>query len=221
MNCQEFWNSLPRPGREISQEQTAHLAECSACAAEWEPHRALSAGLHTFSEEWRQQQAPDRVEVGLTAAFRMHAGPRTRRQAKPSVWRPVMAWASAAAAMIALAVVTIHGWQPSPSVRPNAVTAPQHPVQSAPLLAVADSDADDDSAVLGDGFVRLPNAPRLDPNEEYDVVQLAVPGSQVIAWGLPVSEDRARGRVVADVALGADGTMRAVRLLPATEGILE
>jgi hypothetical protein len=166
-------------------------------------------------------QAPDRVEMGLTAAFRMHAGPRVRRQSKPSAWAPVLAWASAAAAMVALAVVLVHGWQPSSATRPNAVTAPQHTAQPAPVIAVVESDADDDSAVLGDGFVRLPNAPRLDPNEEYDVVQLAVPGSAVIAWGLPVSEDRASGTVVADVALGADGTMRAVRLLPQSEGILE
>jgi len=40
-----------------------------------------------------------------------------------------------------------------------------------------------------------------------------VPGSAMIAMGISMSEDRDAENVVADVALGADGTARAVRLV--------
>jgi hypothetical protein len=80
-------------------------------------------------------------------------------------------------------------------------------------LPPADADSDDDSSVLGDGFVRLPNAPRIEPNEDFNVVRVEVPGSAMIAMGVPVSEDRAAETVLADVALGSDGTARAVRLI--------
>jgi hypothetical protein len=61
--------------------------------------------------------------------------------------------------------------------------------------------------------VRLPNAPRIEPNEDYNVVRVEVPGSAMIAMGVSMSEDRAADNVVADVALASDGTARAVRVV--------
>jgi len=220
MNCQEFWNSLPRQGRNITGEQARHVAECPPCAAAWEPHRALAAGLQSLAEEMRRVEAPARVEAGLTAAFRSHAGFRVRRPARLSWWTPVFAWASTAAAMIALAVFLLRSGPPAQ--RPGTVAAPQHHtaqpiVQSAavetPAPAAADAGQDEDSAGLGDGFIRLPNAERIEPNEDVDVVRVEVAGSEMIAMGLPVSEDRASETLLADVALGPDGMARAVRFV--------
>jgi len=215
MNCQEFWNNLPQRGGDITEEQTGHLAECAACAALWAPHRALSAGLQSMGEEWRKVEAPPRVEAGLIAAFRAQSGFQAPRSIRHSWWTPVIAWASAAAATIALAVVLIRGYQPGPAT-PGNVAAPHHTAQSvAQTAAVApwDADSDDDSSVLGEGFIRLPNAPRIEPNEDYNVVRVELPGSAMIAMGVSVSEDRAAETVLADVALASDGTARAVRLV--------
>jgi hypothetical protein len=215
MNCQEFWNNPPQRGDNLGEEQTAHLAECGACAAQFEPHRALAKGLQSWVEEWRQLEAPPRVEAGLTAAFRSQTGFHVRRAVRHSWWTPVIAWASAAAAMIALAALLVRGYQPA-SPRPGTVAAPRHisqPVVEVATLPPADADSDDDSSVLGDGFVRLPNAPRIEPNEDFNVVRVEVPGSAMIAMGVPVSEDRAAETVLADVALGSDGTARAIRLI--------
>jgi len=215
MSCQEFWDNLPQRGRDITEEQAGHLAECGTCAAQWAPHRALAAGLHAMAEEWRKTEAPQRLEAGLTAAFRSQAGFQIRRSLRQSWWTPVFAWASAAAAMIALAGVLIRGYQPAPA-NPGTVAAPRRApksfVQMASLPA-ADPDSDDDSAVLGEGFVRLPNAPRIEPNEDYNVVRVEMPGSAMIAMGVSVSEDRAEETLLADVALASDGTARAVRLV--------
>jgi hypothetical protein len=214
MNCQEFWDYLPQRGHDITEAQAGHLAECAACKTQWAPHRALASGLHSMGEEWRQMEAPSRVEAGLMAAFRSQKAAPGRRAFARSRWTPVFAWASAAAATVALAVVITHSYQPA-QVTPGTVAAPRHTAK--PLVQVAvltDNDSDDDSSVLGEGFVRLPNAPRIEANEDFNVVRVEVPGSAMIAMGVSMSEDRASENVVADVALASDGTARAVRLVP-------
>jgi hypothetical protein len=214
MNCHEFWDHLPQKGHDITEEQAAHLAECPACTAEWAPHRALAAALHSIGEDWRKMEAPPRVETGLLAAFRSQTGFQVRRSFGRSWWTPVFAWASAAAATVALALVLIRGYQPAP-VRPGTVAAPRHTVQPPTEVAfTVDADSDDDTSVLGEGFVRLPNTPRIGPNEDYNVVRVEVPGSAMIEAGISLGEDRAADTVLADVALGSDGTPRAVRLVP-------
>jgi len=209
MNCQEFWDDLPRQGHEITGEQAGHLAECGACAAQWQPHGALAARWHTLAEEWRRVEAPPRVEAGLQAAFRAQAGFRIGHAIRHSWWTPVLAWASAAAAMMALAVLLLRGYQPGPAT-PGTIAAPHRTVQTAVEMAALDSD--DDSA-LGEGFVRLPNRPPIEPNEEFYVLHVEAPGAYFIAMGVAVSEDRASETLLADVAYGFDGTSRAVRLV--------
>jgi hypothetical protein len=217
MNCHDFWDNLPPSCRQLTAPQAEHLAVCAACATQWEPHRALAMGLHAMGQEWRKQEAPPRVEAGLTAAFRSQTAFQVRRSLHHSWWTPVFAWASAAAAMVALAVLTMHGSHPAP-VKPGTVATPRRSVQSMVQTASAvlpgDADTDDAASVLGDGFVRLPNAPSIDPNEDFNVVRVEVPGSAIIAMGVSVSEERASETLLADVALGADGTARAVRLVP-------
>jgi hypothetical protein len=115
-----------------------------------------------------------------------------------------------AAATIALAVVLVRGYRPAPA-RPGTVAAPHRTVLPVAQMASAE---DDDTSALGEGFVRLPNAPRIEPNEDYNVVRVEVPGSAMIEAGISLGEDRAAETVVADVALAADGTPRAVRLVP-------
>lgn len=220
MNCQEFWDHLPQPGPDFSRDcsqdfteaQSSHVAECQACKTQLAARRALAAGLRSTMEDWRKIEAPARVEAGLMAAFRTQMGSRSRQVARPPWWAPVFAWASAAAAMVALGAALIHGYQPTQG-RPGTVAAPRHSSQTlVETAAFTDSDADDES-VLGEGFVRLPNAPRIEPNEDFNVVRVEVPGSAIIAMGVSMSEDRARENVVADVALASDGTARAVRLV--------
>lgn len=211
MNCQEFWNTLPQKGG-IDEEQSDHLAECAACAAQWEPHRLLAENLQALAEDWRKLEAPARVEAGLLAAFRSQANFPVRQSVLHSWWTPVLAWASAAAAMIAMAAALSRGYQPAVST--PAMATPHHSVQALTELASAasvDADSDDDASILGDGFVRLPNTPRLDPNDGFNVVRVEMPESDLIAAGVSVSDDRASATV--DVALGPDGTARAVRLV--------
>jgi hypothetical protein len=108
---------------------------------------------------------------------------------------------------------------PSNTAKPGTVAAPHHTAQpsvqwaAVETPAAVDADQDEDSAGLGDGFIRLPNATRIEPNEDVNVVRVEVTGSAMIAMGLPVSEDRASETLLADVALGPDGMARAVRFV--------
>jgi hypothetical protein len=214
MNCQEFWDHLPLRGADIKEAQAAHLAECANCAKQWAPHQALAASLHSLSAEFRHAEAPARVELGLMAAIRAQAGYRAKPSLVRSMWRPVLAWTSAAAATVALATVLVHGFQPS-AATPGTGAAPRHPSRSTVQTASAvEVESDDESAVLGEGFVRLPNVPRIEANEDFNVVRVEVQGSAMIEAGISLSEDRAEDTVLADVALASDGTPRAVRLVP-------
>ncbi|HUI55816.1 MAG TPA: hypothetical protein VLY04_12645 [Bryobacteraceae bacterium] len=217
MNCQEFWNTAPQPGAEAEVHLASHLAECPACATKWEHQRALAAGLRLVAEEWRSVEAPARVEAGLTAAFRAQKG-FERRPARSSWWMPVLAWASAAAAMVVVSLFLVRGWQPTAEPRVP-LAAPQRTGPVTLEFAAqeqdggAPADMEDDSSGLGNDFIRLPNAARIEPNEDVNLVRVEVPRSTLIALGLTVSEDRTSDSVLADVVLGSDGMARAVRVV--------
>lgn len=200
MNCQEYWDSYPELGAAASD---GHAAECAACARLLSEQQVLAAGLRSVSAEWREVEAPARVEAGLVAAFRT----QKRAMAKPQrMWLPVLTWASAAAILIVLASFAIRGREP---VTPRPVS--RNAVQVASLPSAVDWDLDNDSD-NGD-FILLPNAQQVGENEDIDVVRVEVPRSAMLAVGLPVSSERVTELVEADVMLGADGLARAVRFI--------
>jgi len=75
------------------------------------------------------------------------------------------------------------------------------------LASLTDDGADDD------GFILLPNAERVGPNEDVHVVQMELTRSAMLVVGLDVSPDRVSEPVQAEVMLGPDGLARAVKFL--------
>src|SRR5260370_42713042 len=73
-------------------------------------------------------------------------------------------------------------------------------------------------AQTGTGFMDLPNAAEIGPNEDLNMVRVEVPRSAMIALGLEVGPEQAWQPVQADVMLGADGLARAVRFLEGFQG---
>ncbi len=224
MTCVEFWNHLPEGGLEATP-GSGHLAECAACAARWDRQQALEAGLRLVSAGMRGEEAPPRVEAGLVAAFRSQAGFKRRRAASYSWrsfswWPPVLTWASAAAAIVVLAMVLMHGSHPVPASMAPAST----PHRMAPAaLESADAPADrvDEDAYGPDSdFIPVPNAARIEPNEDVHLVRVEATRSAMMALGIVVSAENASDTVVADVVLGSDGMARAVRLVTNGDGSL-
>jgi hypothetical protein len=207
MNCQEFWNTMPELAHEAEEGQLEHLRECSACNTLLNRQRALASGLRLVAAELRRVQAPARVESRLTAAFLGQAGLAVHRPAS-RWWVPVVTWASAAAAVAALAMLLARDRRPVPAHR----TTSSH-VQLAAVELPADLEALGDFSDAESDFIPLPNAARIEPNEDLNLVRVEVPRSAMIALGYAVSEDRASESVEAEVVLGADGLARAVRFL--------
>src|SRR6185312_14582547 len=64
-----------------------------------------------------------------------------------------------------------------------------------------------------DGFIPLPNAERVGPNDDVNVVRMELPRSAMLVVGLDVSPERVSEQVEAEVMLGSDGLARAVRFV--------
>ena len=219
MTCVEFWNHLREGGLEASA-GSGHLAECAACAARWNRQQALEAGLRLVSAGMRGEEAPPRVEAGLVAAFRAQAGFQRRQASRHSWWPPVLTWASAAAATAVLAMVLMHGPRPVPApIAP--VSAPNRIAPAAVESADVPADrVDEDSYGAESDFIPVPNAARIEPNEDVHLVRVEATRSAMMALGIVVGAENASDTVVADVVLGSDGMARAVRLVTNGDGSL-
>ena len=205
MNCQEFWNTMPELAHEAEDGHFEHLGECPACAALLNRQRTLASGLRMLAADWRSVEAPARVESRLTAAFLGQAGLAVRRPAA-RWWVPVATWAAAAAAVVALAVFLTRDRPVVPAHRTSSSG-----VQLAAVKPPEDLETPGDSSDADNDFIPIPNAARIEPNEDLNLVRVEVPRSAMIALGYAVNEDRASEPVEAEVVLGADGLARAVR----------
>jgi len=204
MNCHEFW--ITPPGAAQDGQRQRHLAECAECAAQEQRRRNLTGVLRSVAADSRGVGAPARVEARLVTAFRTRNGIAAPRERFP--WSAVPLWASAAAAVIVLAVLLVRGHGPQ--------TPRQHTQNAMELAVLQEPGALEENPLMEGrtaGFIALPNAATLAPNEEVNLVRVEVPRSAMMAVGLTVNEERALERVQADVMLGADGLPRAVRFL--------
>jgi hypothetical protein len=194
MTCEEFWNGEPHV--------LDHLRECAPCANRAEQQQQLAAGLSRLGAGMRHLEAPPHVERLLLAGF------RSRRVLVPAArpagsWWAVGGWAAAIVITTSLALFVAVGRQPERTDR--------IPRQATQLAAGENSD---EVETLDDGgFIRLPNAEEIAPNEEVNLVRIEVPRSAMIALGYSVSAEQAADPVEADVVLGADGVAKAVRFL--------
>jgi hypothetical protein len=206
MNCREFRESIAELG--VNADLLRHSSECAECAPLLERYRSLEAGLGALAAELRHIEAPEHVELGLVAAFRSQSrrarGADRHKWDRHKWWIPALSWATAAGVLIVAAMLLMHPHRPLPAHR----SAPG----SVEMAAVTDS-TDVYAADEDDGFIPLPNARRLDPNEDVNVVRVEVPRSAMLSVGLAVSADRVSELVEADVVLGADGLARAIRFV--------
>ncbi len=202
MNCQEFWDRMPEVSDELPHEASEHLGDCPGCAAAWQRRGTLAAGLRRLAVDWRRVEAPARVEAELVSAFRAQRSGRDLPVPLPvrSAWMPLVS--GLAAALLVTAGLLI--------LRDRPVA----PVRHAPPAAVAMAEAAmDDDTPDSDGFIPLPNAQRISPDEAVNVVRVEVPRSAMLAVGLPVSADQSLELVEADIKMGTDGLARAVRFV--------
>ena len=221
MNCQEFWDTMPELSREApAGEARVHVGRCPSCAALFDRYRGVAAALGRVAAESRRMAAPPRVEARVLAAYRAHAGLGTR--ASRHWWVPLATWSAASAATVglALALVLVHGRQPTAKTSPAEGVPHRRPAARMQLASLPAPDLDlmqpdlmQASTEAEASFIPLPNAEELGPNDEVGVVRLEVPRSAMAALGFVVSAERAADTVEADVAIGPDGLAHAVRFV--------
>jgi anti-sigma factor RsiW len=172
------------PSRETALQ--SHLRSCEACALLVERHRAMSVALRRLADE--QQIAPlnPRRLALLLASF-----DRTRRRSRRET---IAVGLSLAASVLIVASLSV-GLQRQAS--------PPHPSQA---IATHPPAASAETA-----FVVVPGADALPRLESGRVIRIEIPESELSSVGLwPTAH---AGAVQADVLVGQDGLVRAVRLV--------
>ncbi len=211
---------------------TSHVASCEACRQLVEMESALSDGFRALRRQQQSLGAPPAVEGALMAAFRAQS---PRKSAWPL--KRVAAWALPVAAALAVAVFVARTDRVAEvAVRPVApvVEAPpvQEPLRSAvpetvveaapaPVVAAVRPRAAQNApgarpAVAREqvtDFVPLRYGKPVEPGEPLQVVRIQLPRAELTRLGLPVSPDGGRAMVKADVALGDDGLVKAIRFV--------
>ena len=202
MSCEEFERlglDMDRPDASPQDKARAaahaeHCPDCSALLGSW---RELKADLRLLRETTLKDSAPARVEMRLKQEL------QTRREARPRSTVAVAGWALAAAAVLALAVVSIR-------TRPSSVPEKKPPEPA----RVASSPNSDDTMLLAydsSSFTQLPVS-MPSSSSDQSVVQVRLQRGALMQFGLPVEPEQASEWVDVDFLVGEDGQPVAVRL---------
>ena len=195
-------SNAPGAGLEPGSGFEAHLLGCPLCTAHLARQRELAAGLRRLAESLSGVKAPARVERRLLGALRAQSGVRPGTDGRR--WLTALAWA----ATVILATGLFLAGTRRPALPGGAPAVAQG--AAAEFTATVDGD---EAGLETSGFIPLPNAERIGPGDDFNLVRVEVPRSTMMAVGILVSADRAAEPVEADVLLGSDGLARAVRFL--------
>jgi hypothetical protein len=167
-------------------------------------------------------QAPPQVERALVAALR-------RRHRRMMAGRIALASALAAAVLLGLHLTRpVEPRVPSPvsaNVRETFASDPLPTVAAPPPVVAktakrqrirrsAPKPAEQKLAVREQNdFIPVGPWQAMEPMERGSIIRVRLPKSSLPGFGIPVSADRWNESIPADIVLGEDGTMRAVRFI--------
>jgi len=204
MNCTEFENVVVAIVRDevidaaAHREGMAHADSCARCAHRLASERMLSDAVAAAIADDAAKQAPPHVSKMLLEGFRER---RIAGQWRRRAWvRRSVIGAVAAMLLIGSALMLRKTAEP--------------PVVRGAVAATVDDEATG-AAETGDevttDFIPLSYDPA--PTGTTSVVRVQLPREALIAFGLPVNEDRTEDLVQADLLLDEDGLTRAVRFV--------
>jgi hypothetical protein len=175
--------------------------------------------LSALREESANAEAPARVESNVMAAFRAQQQSKKRRNFAP--------WILAVAA--SLAVVAVVSWQrqpapkvveqkvaavvaPAPAPNPPVITAAAVPPKKKVIRNKPKPVADPQAPLEAwSDFVPVPYAPPMNAQEGGQVLRVRLPRTTLQSYGFPMPADRAFDRLNAEVMVGQDGVVHAIR----------
>jgi hypothetical protein len=204
MNCTEFENVVVAIARDevieaaAHREGLAHADNCARCARRLASGITLSEAMAAVIADDGAKQAPPYVSKMLLEGFRERKIAGRRRRV---VWiRRSITGAVAAMLLIGSAIM----------LRKAAETPHNHGTVAAPVDGELSGVADTGDEVTTD-FIPLNYDPA--PAGTTSVVRVQLPRTALIAFGLPVNEDRTEDVIQADLLLDEDGLTRAVRFV--------
>lgn len=177
--------------------------------------QALVAALKAYRAANESRQASAAIEQAVLSAFRA----RANKHAK-SKWRGFVA---AAALLMAVGLTLRNARSPRPQIAPPApvqvasrelIPSAGKPVNQRivkPQMVRAKSKRS--RPVVVNDFIALPFAPPLRQGDSAQVYRVEVPQASLAVFGLAFRGDRAGERINADVVLGEDGIVRAIRFV--------
>jgi hypothetical protein len=218
--CEAVREMLMDAARGVSADDSLdlHLENCPDCRRRLANERVLSVGLAAISSH---AVPPASVRKALMAEFRRTHRPVPRR-------RLFVKWlAIAAAAVILLGLFISTRQRPQKTVRTAVVTPP--PARAAPIVPTVAPKAPKavkrrravkiqppppvETPEVATEFFEIPYTAPLRPEERGDVFRIEMPRANMAVFGLPVAGGRLDSRVTADVLIGEDGVMRAIRFI--------
>jgi hypothetical protein len=190
-------------------------------------HDPLNEALGALREVYTEEP-PARIQSFLTARLGME-----RRRKAIRLWRTVaalsaalllVAWFAARpvekrrdTAPIASAPQTqVTPPAPAPVTRPaevGRVAVARRPERVARQKRQRPADPERENAALSAPFIAVPYTEPLAPSEQLDIYRVQLPRVTLSLYGLPSRTGELEAPVTADVAVGSDGVVRAVRFV--------
>lgn len=222
--------AVSAPGTRFLRE---HVEACPECRRRLANERMLSAGLAAMASA-TPGVPPASVKAALISEFQ-------RRQAVTPIRQPLRtaAWIAGAAIAAAL-LLAVFASRPRPhdpiarsvktpgppvtaAVLPRVVAPPvevkpavtprpkAHPAKR--RVAQQTPQQPDSTPEVATDFFEIPYAEPLRPDQRADIFRVQIPRAGMAVFGLPVVGGRLDSRVTADVLMGEDGVVRAVRFI--------
>jgi hypothetical protein len=207
----------------------SHLSVCASCTALFEEQTALTSAEAMLASEMASISLPQELESILLAEYVSHARSRRRRffAFKPAVITGVIAatllcgWLvrprraprvpPSASVPTAVAAVLPHTSDPQPPV--PAVRRARQKIARQKIAHEKKPAPPSQPAETVEPFVEIPYTLPLDPRERAVVVRMEMPVAALTAVGLNIAVSDSSATAHADVIVGVDGRMRAIRLL--------
>lgn len=206
MNCAEFEDLVEALGRGdpteegVRQSALSHAEACAACNRQLAESRALTNILRSIALRNREAAASPGLEVWLMEAF------DNRVRTGASFWRRNWAPVGAAASLLIIFGVTLTMLlvpRPVPTAKGNRPTA----------VVPAREAAMEDAAEIATEFFALQGDLDLPGQESSGIVRVTLPRTTLLAFGLPMNEERVFEPLQAEILVGEDGAARAIRFL--------
>ena len=180
--------------------------------------------LRELASGMAAEQSPVELEGRLLAAFKRHRAARFRRRAAAAG----LIAASIAILVFAARLVGDRDVAPAPRAASAPISEPVNaPAATAPEMAPrrwpeprmartarrSRAAARQRDLEVATGFIPVAGGDMLGPLDRGYLVRVELPRTALRSFGLPMNEDRAAERVMADVLMGEDGLARAIRFV--------